>query len=291
MTPEGRIKAKVNRRLAELLKLWKFMPVQSGYGQPALDYVCCVNGLFVMIETKAPGGKMSPTQTATKNAVIAAGGMVLLIYDDATLDTAMEILNGIVVVDPFTQLPGQPGGRCVYVTAEAMRLYEEHLKAVKSGKAPKPAAGGDHGAPRKAPQRRTKPRAGGQDQEPAGICNSNGIYRLTEKGFHALPGGHMTAPAECDCGFSAEVCATNPCLRKKTHLAGMTPGSQWPDTGSQPLQITGDGTGNGRTTKPELTGSPCGTPQGTGDFIPPTDRWVVGKNGWDASDEATREDT
>lgn len=94
----------------------------------------------------------------------------------------------------------------------------------------------------------------------------------------------------CDCGFSAEVCATNRCLRKKTHLAGMTPGSQWPDTGTPTIQITGDGTGNGRTTKPELTGSPSGTPQRVGDFIPPDERWVVGKNGWDASDEETRED-
>lgn len=57
-----------------------------------------------------------------------------------------------------------------------------------------------------------------------------------------------------------------------------------------PIETTGNGTGNGRTIKPELTGSPSGTPHGAGDFVPPAERWVVGKNGWDASDEATRED-
>lgn len=57
-----------------------------------------------------------------------------------------------------------------------------------------------------------------------------------------------------------------------------------------PIETTGNGTGNGRTIKPELTGSPSGTPHGAGVFVPPAGRWVVGKNGWDASDEATRED-
>jgi hypothetical protein len=35
----------------------------------------------------------------------------------------------------------------------------------------------------------------------------------------------------CDCGFTADECGTNPCMRKKIHLAGLTPGSKWPNTG------------------------------------------------------------
>ena len=83
----------------------------------------------------------------------------------------------------------------------------------------------------------------------------------------------------CECGFSRDACAANPCLRKKVHLAGLTPGSRWPEGApiSQDSKTTGDGTRNGRTTQPELTGSPCGTPQGAGGFIAPADRWVVGK--------------
>lgn len=33
----------------------------------------------------------------------------------------------------------------------------------------------------------------------------------------------------CACGFSPEECLPNPCLRKKQHLAGLTPGSKWPE--------------------------------------------------------------
>ncbi len=62
----------------------------------------------------------------------------------------------------------------------------------------------------------------------------------------------------CECGFSRDDCVTNPCLRKKVHLAGLMPGSKWPE------------------------GAPVGEPVRA--------RWKVGKNGWDASDEATRED-
>lgn len=43
------------------------------------------------------------------------------------------------------------------------------------------------------------------------------------------PSGEAVA---CDCGFSAETCAQNPCQRKKVHLARLTPNSKWPNTGS-----------------------------------------------------------
>lgn len=36
----------------------------------------------------------------------------------------------------------------------------------------------------------------------------------------------------CDCGFSADECGANPCMRKKVHLAGLTPESKWPNTGT-----------------------------------------------------------
>ena len=39
----------------------------------------------------------------------------------------------------------------------------------------------------------------------------------------------MAEATHCECGFRVEDCAPNPCLRKKVHLAGMTPGSEWPN--------------------------------------------------------------
>jgi hypothetical protein len=46
----------------------------------------------------------------------------------------------------------------------------------------------------------------------------------------ALAASQPAAPVGiCDCGFPADICAGNPCYRKKVHLAGLTPGSKWPE--------------------------------------------------------------
>lgn len=160
-TPEGRVKAKVTRWLKELGDdCWYFMPVQRGMGRPALDYECCIRGHSVAIETKVPGGVMSPTQKATRDAKLAAGGLVLMIWDEQSLEHAKRIINGIraYASHRFTTH--------WYLTEEARGLYEEHLKVVLTGKAPKSSTGGDHGAPRAPPQRQSKPRSRGQDQAP-----------------------------------------------------------------------------------------------------------------------------
>ena len=60
-TPEGRLKDAIKRHLTEK-GAYFFMPVQTGYGRRGVDIFCCVRGLFVAIETKAPGKKPNPTQ-------------------------------------------------------------------------------------------------------------------------------------------------------------------------------------------------------------------------------------
>lgn len=42
----------------------------------------------------------------------------------------------------------------------------------------------------------------------------------------------------CECGLAPEQCAPNPCLRKKIHLAGLTPGSKWPEGAPCIPQVT-----------------------------------------------------
>jgi hypothetical protein len=135
-TPEGRVKTKVSKWLKELRRCWPFMPVQSGYGAVALDYIVCIRGAFVSIETKAPGGELTPTQQATKAAIIAAGGVVLVIWDDDSLSNAREIING---------LRGSIFGHAAFYP-EARRLYDQHLRAVEQGKTPAAPARRDHGA-------------------------------------------------------------------------------------------------------------------------------------------------
>lgn len=42
-------------------------------------------------------------------------------------------------------------------------------------------------------------------------------------------GPNAEVVSKCECGFKIDACATNLCHRKKVHLAGLTPGSKWPD--------------------------------------------------------------
>lgn len=73
-TEEGMLKIKVKRYLDQLPKMYRYMPVQQGFGIQAVDFLCCINGRFVAIETKSKGKKPTPRQNACLAAVKAAGG-------------------------------------------------------------------------------------------------------------------------------------------------------------------------------------------------------------------------
>ncbi len=80
MTPEGKVKAKVSKIIAKYIPdVYKFMPVPSGYGPSSLDYILCVEGKFVAIETKAPGKSLTPRQLVTVREITKAGGLVFVI--------------------------------------------------------------------------------------------------------------------------------------------------------------------------------------------------------------------
>ena len=54
-TPEGIVKDQVKKVLKEY-GIWYYMPIQNGMGVVGIpDFICCYNGYFVAIETKAPG--------------------------------------------------------------------------------------------------------------------------------------------------------------------------------------------------------------------------------------------
>lgn len=100
MTPEGKIKAKVNRALAECKHIWKFMPVQMGMGIPGLDYLLCVRGTFIAIETKVKGKKLTPRQETTRRAIETAGGQVFVVDDEQSLEYAMLIIRHYALYGP-----------------------------------------------------------------------------------------------------------------------------------------------------------------------------------------------
>lgn len=161
MTPEGRVKRMVKRALDTMGEdCWRFMPVQSGYGSPALDYLLSIRGRFVAIETKAPGKKLTALQEGTKAAIEAAGGIVLVVWDEGSLAIAMKIILALEFAPHVHDVQaginaalGYP--RPEYFAArhgsEEERAHERYLRGEQPAQAPDDAAGGDHGAPGEAP--------------------------------------------------------------------------------------------------------------------------------------------
>ena len=92
-TPEGAVKNRVKVLLKKLQAYWH-MPVQNGMGSPALDFHVCLPvvitqdmvgktvGLYVGVETKAPGNKPTARQQMTMAEIQRAHGIALVIEDN-----------------------------------------------------------------------------------------------------------------------------------------------------------------------------------------------------------------
>lgn len=78
-TPEGKVKRHVSGILKRAKEVYYFMPVQTGYGSPTLDYLGSSRGRAFAIETKAPGKKPTMRQLAIIREMEAAGMKVFVI--------------------------------------------------------------------------------------------------------------------------------------------------------------------------------------------------------------------
>jgi hypothetical protein len=99
MTPEGKVKAAINKVVDVYVKsgdVYKFMPVPGGFGPSSLDYILCVQGKFVAIEAKRPGGKATARQHFIARQIKQAGGMVFFIENDVDLSYFIEFLNWLL---------------------------------------------------------------------------------------------------------------------------------------------------------------------------------------------------
>lgn len=85
---EKQIKSEV-KKILKKYEVAHFMPAGSIYGSAGItDFVCCVNGYYLGIETKAPskGEKgLTALQARHRDDILKSGGHWLLVYDDATL--------------------------------------------------------------------------------------------------------------------------------------------------------------------------------------------------------------
>lgn len=192
MTPEGRVKKMVKKALDTLgPDCWRFMPVQTGFGVPALDFLACIRGKFVAIETKAPGKKLTDMQEATKAAMEAAGGIVLVVWDEGSLAIAVKIILALEFSGydkcreaagwanlseiPATMELSDHGRHVQYdgaaartgtqrPPAENKRTQQQYLRQQQLAQAAGGATGGDHGAPAEPPQGRAEPSAHRKNQ-------------------------------------------------------------------------------------------------------------------------------
>jgi hypothetical protein len=96
MTPEGKVKIAVKKYL-QAQGVWFWMPVSNGMGQVGIpDFICCFNGMFIAIETKAPGKRnnLTANQQRVIDEIKAHGGLALVVDSVESLAPALEFLIG-----------------------------------------------------------------------------------------------------------------------------------------------------------------------------------------------------
>jgi len=81
MRNEGDVKSKV-KDILNSVGAWWYMPVQTGYGVKGIpDFVCCLNGKFIGIETKFGKNDLSKWQKVQIERIKDANGTVFVINE------------------------------------------------------------------------------------------------------------------------------------------------------------------------------------------------------------------
>lgn len=85
-TPEKKVKKRV-RAVLDRMGAYYVMPVTGGYGNSgAPDFLICLQGKFIGIETKAGKGKTTALQELNLKSIGEAGGIALVIREDDVAD-------------------------------------------------------------------------------------------------------------------------------------------------------------------------------------------------------------
>ena len=87
MTPEAKVKKKLDTMLKSKRKVWYFPPQAGPFGRSGVpDRIACVAGQLVGIEVKADKTK-KPTalQQQCMDKIEAVGGKCFLVYDQETI--------------------------------------------------------------------------------------------------------------------------------------------------------------------------------------------------------------
>lgn len=97
-TPEGRVKDQVKKFLNTLPNCWWFMPVSTGHGAHGIpDIIVCYKGVFLAIETKAPGKlkNTTPLQDMQITRIRQAHGYAIVVDDVALVQALVKIIDNL----------------------------------------------------------------------------------------------------------------------------------------------------------------------------------------------------
>lgn len=98
---EAKVKADIRAKLCEWKALGRpiswFWPLGGAFGKSGVeDLVLCVNGQYVAVEVKRPGGKLTPLQRTRRDAVQQSNGIAIC---------ARDVDYFIAVVEPLFDEP------------------------------------------------------------------------------------------------------------------------------------------------------------------------------------------
>jgi hypothetical protein len=78
---EAALKTLIKQYLKELdPNCFSHTVVETGFGSRFVDMMVCLGGDWLIIETKMPGGKVTPRQQATLDTIKAAGGAAFVAH-------------------------------------------------------------------------------------------------------------------------------------------------------------------------------------------------------------------
>jgi hypothetical protein len=101
-TPEGRVKEHV-KKVLKANDIWYFMPAANGYGKVGVpDFICCWDGKFLAIETKAPG-KRDQTTANQKMQILqiqTANGWAIVVDDAQQLIDFINVIKEMRCLNP-----------------------------------------------------------------------------------------------------------------------------------------------------------------------------------------------
>lgn len=80
---EAGVKLRVKEILTATPNCWWYMPVQTGYGAQGIpDFIICLGGKFIAIETKFGSNAVTAWQEKQLESIHTAGGVVFVVRED-----------------------------------------------------------------------------------------------------------------------------------------------------------------------------------------------------------------